>query len=57
MNVFVTGLLADVHQQLKPFYSDTLARRPLALSPPWHSMTTPAFSTRGRGAFLPRLKV
>src|SRR5215831_18778790 len=22
MNVFVTGVLADVHQQLKPFYSD-----------------------------------
>jgi transposase len=22
MNVFVTSVLADVHQQLKPFYSD-----------------------------------
>ena len=22
MNVFVTGVLADLHQQLKPFYSD-----------------------------------
>ena len=22
MNVFVTGVLSDVHQQLKPFYSD-----------------------------------
>ena len=22
MNVFVTGVLADVHQQLKPFYSE-----------------------------------
>ena len=26
MNVFVTGVLADLHQQLRPFYSESAAR-------------------------------
>ena len=27
MNVFVTGVLADLHQQLRPFYSDIGRRK------------------------------
>jgi transposase len=35
MNVFVTGVLSDVHQQLKPFYSDI--GRPSVDPEPVHS--------------------